>query len=392
MNGNGKLGRTRPWALLALAVALACGLFSASSALAKEPPQPPQLPGAWEVVILHPIGDYGTSAGRGASGAQQVGGVYVYDLGSAHASLWNGTAESWVDLNPPGADESYAHGTSDGQQAGYATSTVGDNQETHAALWNGTAASWVDLHPAGASSSHALGIGDGEQVGMVDWRHASLWRGTAESWVDLHPFDPAWTESWAWGVSGGQQVGFVARDELRYDPYYGEYYWVRICHASLWSGAPESWVDLNPDKALDSWAYDVSDGQQVGYATVWSKLERNWATHAGMWSGKAKSWVDLHPSGYLGSEARGVSHGYQAGIAWTSYHPDWWYLSHAGLWSGTPESWVDLHDLLPANYEVSEAWDIEVTETDIWVVGSAFDPNVPWPWTHAVLWHKTLSE
>ena len=33
---------------------------------------------------------------------------------------------------------------------------------TGASLWSGTAASWVDLHPAGAMHSHALGIHNGQ--------------------------------------------------------------------------------------------------------------------------------------------------------------------------------------------------------------------------------------
>jgi hypothetical protein len=204
-----------------------------------------------------------------------------------------------------------------------------------------------------------------------------------------------YTESHAYAVSGGQQVGFVEKHELWIDPSSGEEYWGDLSHASLWSGTAESWVDLHPRKwGGSSRAYDVSDGQQVGY-TFSSSYGWEVSQGACMWSGSAKSWVNLHPSGYDGSEARAVSHGYQAGIAWSSYDPDWWPgLSHAGVWSGTPESWVDLHHFLPAGYEVSEAWDIEVTSTDIWVVGSASfaTERPPGREAHAVLWHGRLSE
>jgi len=59
------------------------------------------------------------------------------------------------------------------------------------------------------------------------------------------------------------------------------------------------------------------------------------------------------------------------------------------MWSGTPTSWVDLHALLPPEYIHSEAQDIEVTDTDIWVVGQACTGM--WK-PHAVLWHKSLSQ
>jgi hypothetical protein len=103
MTGNRKLGLARPWGVAALGLALACGLLSATSALAdkggkKHPPQPPQPPAGWEVIILQPSGYY-WSVGYGASGSQQVGFARVLDrYGSYHAGLWNASAGSWVDL------------------------------------------------------------------------------------------------------------------------------------------------------------------------------------------------------------------------------------------------------------------------------------------------------
>jgi hypothetical protein len=61
--------------------------------------------------------------------------------------------------------------------------------------------------------------------------------------------------------------------------------------------------------------------------------------------------------------------------------------SHAVLWSGTAESCVDLSTLLPADYGDSGALDIEVTNTDIWVVGWAIPSPDP---STAVLWHKSI--
>ena len=64
------------------------------------------------------IGAFGHSFAYGAGGGQQVGYAYV---GSHYrASLWSGTAASWVDLDPAGSSESAAFGVGGGRQAGYA--------------------------------------------------------------------------------------------------------------------------------------------------------------------------------------------------------------------------------------------------------------------------------
>jgi hypothetical protein len=397
MNGNGKLGRTKPWVVLA--VALACGLLSASSALAKKP-APPQPPGEWEVTILHPTGDHYESGAHSASGAEQAGFATAYEpfyrwYDLWRAGLWSGTAESWVDLHPADAWESCAYGSGDGQQVGVAHVFDGDRGDwfNHAGLWSGTAESWVDLHPAQYGLfeiSRAYATDGGRQVGEAGWYWhqtvASLWTGTAESWVDLHPYDfpgSYWDWSCAFGVCGNEVVGHIIGA--------GE-------HAMLWTVEPYSWVDLHPPKAkfsVGSVAYDVSDGQQVG-VVVFNKHYQGSKSRASLWSGTAESWVDLHPDGYLQSVARGVSHGFQAGSATMDPIAYWYWMDgdwHAGIWSGTAGSWVDLHTLLPAEYVSSIAQDIEVTATDIWVVGSAeyYDESFQRR-SHAVVWHKSLSE
>ena len=112
----------------------------------------------WTVTNLHPAGA-GWSVALGVSGGWQIG--YANVGGKNHASLWSGTAETWVDLNPAGASDSYGKGVSGGQQVGYAD--VGGYW--HASLWSGTASSWDDLHPAGATRSYAHGVSGGQQVG-----------------------------------------------------------------------------------------------------------------------------------------------------------------------------------------------------------------------------------
>jgi len=241
-------------------------------------------------VILHPTGAFDSSEGRGISDGQQVG---CGGLSSYHALLWSGTAQSLVDLHPSGYDHSYAYGISGGKQVGYGT-IIAMNWAQHALMWSGTAESVVELHPNSFENSVAYGISADQQVGKgynksndhntpIDYRlypHALLWSGTAESVVDLNP---SWcTNSTAYGVSGGHQVG------------YGD------GHALLWSGTAESLVDLHPDGYNYSIAYGIWGSQQVGYGDG----------HALLWSGTAESVVDLHgylPAGYDYSTAHGIS-------------------------------------------------------------------------------------
>jgi hypothetical protein len=126
------------------------------------------------------------SFGYGTSGSQQVG------VANDHAGLWNGTAASWVDLNPQwAANGSGALATSGSQQVGYAFLAY----SPHAVLWSGTAGSCVDLNPIGAYESYANSISDSQEVGWASSiggnSHASLWSGTAASWVDLSTFLPS---------------------------------------------------------------------------------------------------------------------------------------------------------------------------------------------------------
>lgn len=309
----------------------------------------------WTVVYLHPPGFSSNSFASGVGGGQQVGGTgYPY-----RNLMWTGTAQSWVDLNPNGADSSGARGVGGGQQVGSATfSNVG----LHAGMWTGTAASWIDLHPKGSHESAAYGVSDGQQVGYAKFgtEHASLWTGSAESWVDLHP--PGYWKSFAYGVSRGQQVGM-------YD--------VGSAHACLWTGSAASMVDLHPF-GQSSQALGVGDGQQVGVAGVGND------PHAILWMGKAETWVDLNPSGATVSWSYGASGGRQTGYA------EFGGRRHAGVWSGSAASWIDLHALLPAAFIFSQASAIWTDGQFTYVVGQA---GRAWPGlTEAIMWVGPVGE
>jgi hypothetical protein len=282
-------------------------------------------------------------------GGQQVGSAHVD--GIERASLWSGTANSWVDLHLAGMASSFAYDVGGGQQVGYAAVDV---DVIHASLWNGDAGSWVDLHPTGAVQSIATGVDGAEQVGYAYYPvgedllpRASLWSGTAASWVDLHPAGT--TESRAREADGGYQVGYAAVD-------------VDVIHASLWNGDAGSWVDLHPAGAILSNATGVSGGQQVGYAKVSGRF------HAGLWEGTADSWVDLHPAGEnTSSEALGVHGGQQVGFVFNN-DP-----YRAALWSGSAASYVDLHAFLPKQFQSSMANGIWHDDTYTYVVGYGYN-------------------
>jgi hypothetical protein len=232
-------------------------------------------------VDLNPSG-FGDCYAYGISGTQQVG----YGSGSAtggsantHALLWSGSAASCVDLNPSGFSWSEAYGTSGTQQVGggggpAATGGLGYQNE-HALLWNGTAASYVDLNPSGFDYSEARGTSGWQQVGYGmnpangdNIVHALLWCSSAAIYFDLNP--SGFTQSKAYGTNGLQQVG------------------VGDGHALVWSGSAASYVDLQqflPAGFTESAAYGIDvQGNIVGcamdslgreHAILWQPLERS---------------------------------------------------------------------------------------------------------------------
>ncbi len=206
-------------------------------------------------VDLHPSGAAGSRA-TAVSNDQQVGYVEYPHVFDAHAALWTGNATSLVILEPPGATYSYATGVWNGRQWGF----VGiSGQGQFPVLWDGVAESAVDLLPDWGRSAQTGRFSQGWQAGNVGFggrTHAVIWNGSAESAIDLHPEVASSSEAYA--VSGEQQVGWAIVDEVQ--------------HASLWSGSPQSWVDLHPAWAERSYALGVCAGQQVGYAVAASEI------------------------------------------------------------------------------------------------------------------------
>jgi hypothetical protein len=315
----------------------------------------------WTVVSLHPAGAPGPSShARAVDGVQQVGDVQVGGSPSAqisHASLWSGTAASWVDLHPAGASSSGASAIYGGQQGG----SVFFGGAAHASLWSGTAASWVDLNPPGSVYSGIQSMHGGQQGGFAQFvwteSRAALWTGTAASWVDIHPAAATW--SLVYGQDAVQQVGAAGVGG--------------VSHPSLWQGSAASWVDLYPAGA-NGWsaAFAVADGQQGGYAYFGG------IPHAGLWTGSAASWVDLHPPGATSSQVGGIHGGLQVGYAIVGG------IQRACLWSGTAASLVDLHAFVPQSYGGSIATGIWTDGPTIHVVGMGGNgASIPY---NALLW------
>jgi len=180
--------------------------------------------------------------------------------------------------------------------------------------------------------SEATAVSGEQQVGYGSpGYHALLWSGTPESVLDLTPSGFNWAE--AWGVSGGQQVGRGTGSATG-----------GADHALLWSGTPGSLVDLHPSGFVTSEAIGVSGGKQVGAGFFSGPGLRG---HALMWSGSAGTVVDLNPDiPGIYSSASGISGDQQVGSCWGIYGDTAGHINmHAFLWSGTAESALDLHPL-----------------------------------------------
>jgi len=303
----------------------------------------------YTVVDLHPAG-YVTSLALAIGGGQQAGWASIG--GQMHAMLWSGSADTAVDLNPAGCVSSIARGVNAMMQVGSA-SCPGE----HALLWRGAPDNFVDLND-GASSSRAYATTDATQGGMflLGGGRAAIWAGSPDTVTLLHPAGSSASE--VHGVFGGQQAGFAQ---------FGN-----SLHAMLWSGTPDSAVDLGPSSAYqDAQADAISADQQAGYVVTFD-LGR----HAALWTGSADSLVDLNPSGFSNTQATAVLNDQQVGFGFgtaTGGH------THALVWSGTASSVLDLHQFLPGDCTDSYASGIDSDGT---IAGRGQCASG----THAMIW------
>ena len=169
----------------------------------------------------------------GIAGDQQVGRARINQ--ADHAALWRGSAASFVDLTPPGAQSAIAYATDGIYQWGGAGFLGPNGQYGRALRWNGSPESTLDFTPPGAVFCGVLGVGGGVQVGSATFPgnpgHAVMWQGTPESWMDLHPF-PGFGTSILLAAAGSVQAGWS------HAPGFSS------PHAGVWFGTAESFVDL----------------------------------------------------------------------------------------------------------------------------------------------------
>jgi hypothetical protein len=175
---------------------------------------------------------------NGVTKTTQAGAGTLERNGAYHALLWQGTAESVVDLHVTDYSATYVwDAVGDGQVGWGAFGPANFPESYHALLWRGTAGSVVDLHPAGYITTFAIGGGESVQAGygiseiMPDISHALLWHGTAESVVDLHP--AGFKGSIAVAAAGIWQVGRGYYPDERQE------------RALAWRGTAESVIDLH---------------------------------------------------------------------------------------------------------------------------------------------------
>ncbi|HED53852.1 MAG TPA: hypothetical protein ENJ00_06590 [Phycisphaerales bacterium] len=134
---------------------------------------------------IHPSVGNTNSSLIAVDGNTQFGNV-TFTFGGVHAGIWQGSAASFVDLNPAGATKSTATDASDGQQVGI----IDQFTNPHAGIWTGTPESFVDLTPDGALTSRVTACEAGIQLGSVDFGdglgyRTVLWGGSKDVYVEI---------------------------------------------------------------------------------------------------------------------------------------------------------------------------------------------------------------
>jgi hypothetical protein len=315
------------------------------------------------------------------STSQNNGGVQVGSAAIAIESgdvllepvMWQSTIDSLIHLAAPNV-YGYASGTDGIQEVGFLGSPI-----PNAALWSGSADSFVNLNPPSFASSQALGVSNGEQVGygmtpgtsvgsdsrftfIQGGMHAVKWTGTASSFVDLNPVN--FDASSANGVDQGVEVGGAVRS---FDG---------VTRAIRWTGTPDSAVDISP---VSDWVNNPSVAGRIRHGQTTGYFYSFGQSHAALWTGAtADSAIDLHPAGYFDSVSNDTNGVNQVGVARVGNGLLFGDLrNHAMLWSGSAASAIDLHQYLPGGWKTSTATSISDDGT-ITVVAHRFLPgNLP---------------
>lgn len=149
---------------------------------------------------------------------------------------------------------------------------------------------------------------------------AAMWSGTPESYINLHPAGTSSSEILA--ASGDQQVGYTYTFSVS-----------EFARATLWSGTAASAISLHPAGMAGSQANAMTATQQGGQIIINTNTR-----HAAIWNGSAQNFVDIHPAGSRESNIFGMHGNQQVGV--TSLIQG---NNHAALWEGTAASFRDMH-------------------------------------------------
>ncbi|MFO1417992.1 MAG: hypothetical protein U1E83_04925 [Methylotetracoccus sp.] len=276
-------------------------------------------------VDLHPAfvgspttGVAGSSAVQGSAAGLQVG--WAFGPGSNNRSVpltWTGSALSATPLTIPFANAGGRALATDGPQiVGYGSPLVQEDASigpAHALLWDRSTGSVVDL-----GEGTAYGVAGGQQVGyaLKGTQNAALWRGTAKSLINLHPKGAVL--SIANGTDSVTQVGYVGYDiRVRVEAAKGKKY-KRFNYAMAWSGSVGSALNLHPYPFTHSYAMAVNGSWIVGHASDDARINTPAYNHAIAWDAGYQP-TDLQaflPARYVGSQALAVdARGNVAGVA-----------------------------------------------------------------------------
>jgi hypothetical protein len=189
-----------------------------------------------------------------------------------------------VDLNPAGGKESLAWATDGVLQGGYVLWT--GSFDNHAVIWQGTAGSVVDLNPPNAASE-IRAMAPGIQVGFITTAagdFGALWRGTAASFVNLGP--PGVTLSKIFATTGAVHAGVMAQGNLS--------------RAAVNFGTPNSWVGLQqllpaPYGGFSQANAVYQDGPTL-YVGGWAQNGSTGQTEAILWIGTLPCYANCDQS------------------------------------------------------------------------------------------------
>ena len=192
---------------------------------------------------------------------------------------------------------------------------LGASAQTYTVI-DRTPVGWTEAFFNGAGGSQGVGTGSFpvDVPGIPDARatHAFVWDNAAQSFADLHPGD-AWSGSFAFDASAGQQVGFGFTSGPNI--------------ALLWTGSAESFITLDTPGTVSTVALATDGITQVGSALTRNSPDES---RAFLWNGTAASGRELaFPNGFAASVASGVrgsaivgtgddENFFQAGLYWAN--------------------------------------------------------------------------